>query len=108
MPVRERMFSPDFGKVAPLLEGALAREGADDPVAAVFGSAAVGVARAAEMLARQYTLVATNVPYLTRQKQADTLRTFIDARFPEAKANLATAFMARCRELFGFLVERMR
>ena len=99
VPIRERMFTPDFSKVAPLLEGALAREGADDPVAAVFGSAALGVARAAELLTRQYTLVATNVPYLTRQKQADTLRTYIDARFPEAKANLATAFMARCREL---------
>ena len=69
----------------------------------------MGVARAAEMLARQYTLVATNVPYLdARQKQADTLRTYIDARFPEAKANLATAFMARCSELSFCLVERMR
>ena len=99
VPTRERMFAPDFGKVAPLLERALAREGADDPVAAVFGTAALGVARAAEMLTRQYTLVATNVPYLTRQKQGKTLRTYIDVRFPEAKANLATAFMARCREL---------
>ena len=99
VPVRDRMFTPDFAKVAPLLEGALSKEKADDPVAAVFGSAAVGVAHAAEILARQYTLVATNVPYLTRQKQADTLRTYIDTRFPEAKANLATAFMARCREL---------
>ena len=99
VPIRERMFTPDYSRVAPLLEGALAGEGTDDPVAAVFGSAALGVARAAEMLTRQYTLVATNVPYLTRQKQADTLRTYIDAKFPEAKANLATAFMTRCREL---------
>ena len=42
VPVRERMFTPDFGKVAPLLEGALAKERADDPVAAALGSAALG------------------------------------------------------------------
>ena len=97
VPIRERMFTPDFGKVAPLLEGALANERADDPVAAVFGSAALGVARAAELLARQYTLVATNVPYLARGKQGDVLKDFIELRHGEAKADLATAFVERCR-----------
>ena len=99
VPFRDRMFTPDFARVAPLLESALSKERADDPVAAVFGNAALGVVRAADFLARQYTLVATNVPYLTRQKQIDTLRTYVDSRFPEARANLATAFMHRCREL---------
>ena len=97
VPVRERMFTPDFGKVAPLLEGALAKERADDPVAAVFGSAALGVARAAELLARKYTLVATNVPYLARGKQGDVLRDFTGLSHGEAKADLATAFVERCR-----------
>ena len=97
VPARERMFTPDFGKVAPLLEGALANERADDPVAAVFGSAALGVARAAELLACQYTLVATNVPYLARGKQGDVLKDFIELRHREAKADLATAFVQRCR-----------
>ena len=97
VPVRERMFTPDFGKVAPLLEGALAKERVDDPVAAVFGNAALGVARAAELLARQYTLVATNVPYLARGKQGDVLRDFVELRYGEAKADLATAFLERCR-----------
>ncbi len=95
-PVRERMFTPDFARVAPLLEGALARERADDPVAAVFGNAALGAARAADMLARQYTLVATNVPYLARSKQGDSLRDFIELHYGEAKADLATAFVERC------------
>ena len=95
--VRERMFAPDFGKVSPLLQDALARETADDPVAAVFGSAALGVARAAELLARQYTLVATNVPYLARGKQGDVLRDFIELHHGQAKADLATAFVERCR-----------
>ena len=97
VPIRERMFTPDFNKVAPLLEGALASEGADDPVAAVFGSAALGVARAAELLTRQYTLIATNVPYLARGKQGDVLKDFIELRHGKAKADLATAFVERCR-----------
>ena len=97
VPVRERMFTPDFGKVAPLLEGALSKETADDPVAAVFGSAALGVARAAALLARQYTLVVTNVPYLARGKQGDQLKDFLELHHGEGKADLATAFVERCR-----------
>ena len=97
VPVPERMFVPDFARVAPLLEDALAREKADDPVAAVFGKAALGAARAAEMLARSYTLVATNVPFLARSKQGDTLKDFVEIQHPEAKVDLATAFVQRCR-----------
>ena len=97
VPVQEQMFTPVFGKVAPLLQDALAKEKANDPVAAVFGSAALGVARAADLLARQYTLVATNVPYLARGKQGDLLKDFIEMRHEEAKADLATAFTERCR-----------
>ena len=97
VPVRERMFAPDFGKVSPLLQDALAKETAEDPVAAVFGSAALGVARATELLARQYTLVATNVPYLAVRKQGETLRNFLEARHPKARPDLAAAFVERCR-----------
>ena len=97
VPVRERMFTPDSGRVSPLLENALAKETADDPVAAVFGNAALGVARAADLLGRQYTLVATNVPYLARGKQGELLRDFTEVRHGEAKADLATAFVERCR-----------
>ena len=97
VPVHERMFTPDFARVAPLLEEALARERAYDPVAAVFGSSALGVVRAADLLARQYTLVATNVPYLARGKQGGELRDFIGLHHGEAKADLATAFLERCR-----------
>ena len=99
VPVRERMFAPDFERVGPVLERALARERADDPVAAVFGNAALGVARAAQLLASQYTLVVTNVPYLARGKQGDSLKDFIELRHGEAKADLATAFLERCRAL---------
>jgi len=47
VPIRDRMFAPDFSKVGPLLERALAKESpAKDPVAAVFGEAARATARA--------------------------------------------------------------
>lgn len=97
IPVRERMFTPDLVNVVPILEGALAKERDDDPVAAVFGNAALGAARAAELLARQYTLVATNVPYLSRGKQGEVLKDFIELSHGKAKADLATAFLERCR-----------
>ena len=97
VPVAERMFAPDFALVAPLLENALEKEKDTDPVAAVFGNSAHGASRAAELLHRQYTLVATNVPYLARGKQGKGLRDFIETHHGEAKADLATAFLERCR-----------
>ena len=99
VPVVERMFTPEFTRVEPILLDALARENDGDPVAAVFGRTALGVARAAELLARHYTLVATNVPYLARGKQGDVLKGFLELRHSEAKTDLATAFVERCRSL---------
>lgn len=102
VPVRDRMFAADFSKVGPILERALTKQRvADDPVAAVFGEAAKATARATELLARGYTLVATNVPYLARGKQGEALKEFIERRHPEAKADLATAFLERCRAFSG-------
>ena len=99
VPINERMFAPDFARVAPLLHDALSEETDGDPVAAVFGTTALGVARAAELLSGRYTLVATNVPYLARGKQGDVLKGFIELRHGEAKTDLATAFVERCRSL---------
>ena len=69
VPVRGCMLTPDFARILPLLESALAKESAGDPVSAVFGKTAIGVAQAAGLLFRQYTLVATNVPYMAIRKQ---------------------------------------
>ena len=92
------LLSPDFDRVSPLLNKALRRESISDPVSAVFGSAALGVIRAASLLTRRYTLVATNVPYLQRGKQGDNLRNFIEHHHNRAKSDLATAFIERCRD----------
>ena len=95
--LQDRMFNPDFEKVSPLLREALAKGSAtEDPVAAVFGEIAKGAVRAADLLSRTYTLVATNVPYLARNKQGETLKSFLSAQHSEAKADIATAFLERC------------
>lgn len=96
VPLNERMFSADYEEVAPLLTRALAKE-RDDPTAAVLGAAAVGVSRAAKLLAGQYTLVATNVPYLQSGKQKEALFTFCRGNYRDSAADLATVFVERCR-----------
>lgn len=62
------------------------------------GIVAQGLAKAAELLAGQYTLVITNVPYLARGKQNDTLREYCEAYYPAGKNDLATVFLERCLE----------
>jgi hypothetical protein len=97
-PPRDRMFAPDFSVIVPLLERALGNERAvfNDPTASAFGMAAKGVARAAELLGRRYTMVATNVPFLARGKQSEALKQFIDEHHSESKSDLATVFLQRC------------
>jgi len=64
-----------------------------------MGVAAEGIARAAQILAGEYHLVITNVPYLVRSKQDDVLRDYSEEHYPEAKNDLATVFLERCLEL---------
>ena len=52
-----------------------------------------GLAKAAEILSGQFTLVATNVPYLTEKRQGDVLKRHIRRFFKDSKADLATAFV---------------
>lgn len=62
------------------------------------GIVAQGLAKAAELLAGQYTWVITNVPYLARGKQHDTLKDYCETYYPEGKNDLATVFLDRCLE----------
>jgi hypothetical protein len=98
LPLRDRMFTADYAEVEPLLEQALSRE-KRDPAAEVFGAAAEGVAKAARLLARKYTLVATNVPYLLRRKHNDFLREYLHTYHRDTESDIATAFLDRCRGL---------
>ena len=83
-----------FHELQPLLEKALAQETKDD-TAHEMAVTARGLAKAAEILAGQFTLVATNVPYLGDRKQCEPLKEHIRVYFSEAKANLATCFVER-------------
>jgi hypothetical protein len=87
------LFSVDYDRVAPLLEQLLTRE--EDPEVQVAGWAAAGIARAASLLARTYTLVATNVPYLTNFRQSSTLRRHCESGYAAGKADLAAALLLR-------------
>ena len=98
--INPRLASADlveagFHELQPLLEQALARESKDD-TAHEMAVTARGLAKAAEILAGQFTLVATNVPYLARGKQSKLLSDFGKLRHPEAKQDLATVFFERC------------
>jgi hypothetical protein len=87
-----------FHDLQPLLEKALEQEAKDD-TAHEMTVTARGLAKAAEILAGQFTLVATNVPYLGRGKQGDVLGEYSDRAHPEASADLATCFIERSMTL---------
>lgn len=63
-----------------------------------MGITAQGLTKAAELLARRYSLVATNVPYLGRGKQDEILKEHLETHYPLGKTDLATAFVLRCLE----------
>jgi hypothetical protein len=91
------MFAADYETLLPYLAAALTAEKAGDEVHE-RAVAAAGMVRAAELLAREYTLVVTNVPYLGRGKQNDTLKKHLEEHYADGKADLATAFVLRCLE----------
>ena len=91
------LLEAEFHELQPLLEKALSHEAKDD-AAYEMAVTARGLAKAAEVLAGQFTLVATNVPYLGRGKQDEVLAEYCERVHPEAKADLATCFVERCVE----------
>jgi hypothetical protein len=93
------LWAVDPEELLAKLDRALQRETASDPAAAVFGAAAAGTAKAAQLLAGHYWLVATNPPYLARRKQGETLRQHLHGLFRDAETDLATAFVLRCLEV---------
>ncbi len=94
------LVEAEFHELQPLLEQALAREVKDD-TALELAVTARGLAKAAEILAGQFTLLATNVPFLTGIKYSERLRSFILENFEVGKANLATAMAIRLFSLGG-------
>lgn len=88
------LLEAGFQELQPLLEKALAQETKDDATHEMAVTAR-GLAKAAEILAGQFTLVATNVPYLGRGKQDEVLQDYCERIHPDAKTDLATCFVER-------------
>ncbi len=88
-----------FDDLQPLLEKALAIEG--DENVHEMAVTAQGITKAAEILAGQFMLVATNVPYLGRGKQDEELQDYCERAHPEGKGDLATCFLERCLDFCG-------
>ena len=75
--VAEDLFALGFDTLKGTVDRALKKiEARDDPDRAALGVAAQGIALAASLMSRQFSLVATNVPYLARGKQTEKLREY--------------------------------
>lgn len=98
--IRDELLDATFHELQPLLEEALAQETKDE-TAHEMAVTARGLAKAAEILAGQFTLVATNVPYLGRGNQDDLLKDYCERVHPDAKTDLATCFIERCLSFCG-------
>ena len=88
------LLEAGFHELQPLLEKALAHETKNES-AHEMAVTARGLAKAAEILADQFTLVATNVPYLGKGKQDEELKDYCERFHKEAAADLATCFVER-------------
>ncbi len=93
--LKANVFAAGYETIQPYLAAVLKTEKADDETREQ-AIAVAGMVKAAELLAGEYTLVITNVPYLGRAKQDETLKVHLAEHFPEGKADLATAFVQRC------------
>lgn len=89
------LLESSFHELQPLLDKALAKEAKDD-TAHEMAVTARGLAKAAEILAGQFTLVATNVPYLKRGNQDEPLLSHSKTHFSDSCACLSTTFIERC------------
>jgi hypothetical protein len=91
------LIAADYETVQPYLAAVLKAETSDNELRE-RAIAAAGMVKAAELLDGGFTLVITNVPYLGRGKQDDTLKAHLENRYKEGKADLATGFALRCLE----------
>ena len=83
-----------FHELQPLLRTALAHETSDDMEHELVVTA-YGLSKTAEILADKFTLIATNVPYLGREKQDDELQKFADLYYSDSIRCLSTIFLSR-------------
>ncbi len=89
-----------FDELRPLMNEAFHCEGENDTSERLeLRVTALGVAAAAEILASEFHLAATNVPYLSRGKHGQALIDFCDQHYERSRTDLATVFLERCLRL---------
>jgi hypothetical protein len=95
-PRQERgdLFEAGFTKLQPLLATALSARTPNEDLHAL-GVVAQGIARAADLLVKEYTLVVTNVPYLGRGDQCELLQDWSNRISATGRGDLATTFIDR-------------
>jgi len=99
--LRADLFHADYRIVAPLLSKVMEAEDTTDETRE-RAIAAAGMVKAADLLARKYTLVLTNVPFLSKTKFDPALLSYCESHFPDTKSNLAACFVQR---LVAFLAQ---
>ena len=82
-----------FEDLEPLLAQVMAK--AETAELAEMAVAAQGLAKAAELLARRFTLVATNVPFLGNRRQSVPLIEFSEQYFQRSKVDLSVTMLDR-------------
>jgi hypothetical protein len=92
------LMTADYETIQPYLAAALAAE-THDYDTHERAVAAAGMVKAADLLSGEYTLVITNVPYLGRIKQDESLRSYCDDKHRHARLDLATCFVQRSLNL---------
>jgi hypothetical protein len=101
--VTDGKLQSEIASVLPLIKKALSTEQSQkDENISEMAVVALGIAEAAEILAKEFTLVITNVPYLGRGRQNNIIREFCEQNYPAAKSDLATCFVERCIEFSAF------
>lgn len=87
------IFREGFDKLEPLLAAILAA--ADTDEAREIAVAAQGMAKAAELMGRRFTLVVTNVPFLGNRRQSQQLLEFSEKFFERSKIDLSAMMLDR-------------
>ena len=91
--IKSDAFTASFEDLQPVLVKALENE--VDTEQLERGVMAAGIAKAGQLLSKKYTLQITNVPYLSKAKQADILADYIEENYKDSKTDLATVFFEK-------------
>jgi len=88
------LIAADYETIQPYLTAILGAEKSDEEIHE-RAIAAAGMVRAADLLAGDYTLIITNVPYLLAGKMNPSLKLHVEENWPPAKNDLAFAMLLR-------------